>query len=220
MSGEGCSEGRSGDGYAVQIEPGQEANLGQQTPARQAAKVILLRGGAEALQVLLVLRNPASRFMGGVWVFPGGAVDERELQAEHAHRLAARRELREEAGIELDPEAELVEFSRWITPSVVKVRFDTVFFLAQLPDGQAVEVDGQECVGHRWSAPAVALQEHAAGDLQLVFPTIKHLEQLASFDTADALLAHSRGRPIGPVQPRVVMDSGVPRVVLPGEPGY
>ena len=37
--------------------------------------MILLRGGADALEVLLVQRNPAARFMGGAWVFPGGAVD-------------------------------------------------------------------------------------------------------------------------------------------------
>ena len=45
------------------------------TPARQAATVILLRGGARTLEVLLVKRTPAARFMGGAWVFPGGAVD-------------------------------------------------------------------------------------------------------------------------------------------------
>ena len=56
--------------------PGQELNLGRgHTPPRQAATVILLRGGAQTLEVLLVKRTPEARFMGGVWVFPGGAVD-------------------------------------------------------------------------------------------------------------------------------------------------
>ncbi len=42
---------------------------------RQAASLILLREAAEGAEVLLVQRNPEQRFMGGAWVFPGGAVD-------------------------------------------------------------------------------------------------------------------------------------------------
>ena len=49
--------------------------------------MILLRGGAERLEVLLVRRNPQARFMGGAWVFPGGAVDEGET---HRARACAR----------------------------------------------------------------------------------------------------------------------------------
>ena len=55
--------------------PGEELNAGAVTTPRQAATVIVLRGGAETLEVLLVKRNPEQRFMGGAWVFPGGAVD-------------------------------------------------------------------------------------------------------------------------------------------------
>ena len=60
--------------------------------------MILLRGGAETLEVLLVQRTPKARFMGGVWVFPGGAVDTTEGEGDEAHRVAAVRELEEEAG--------------------------------------------------------------------------------------------------------------------------
>src|SRR5216683_3578708 len=87
---------------------GEEYNPGPATNPRQAATVILLRGGADALEVLLVRRSPKARFMGGVWVFPGGAVDEGEGDGDEAHRAAAIRELREEAGIELADPAELV----------------------------------------------------------------------------------------------------------------
>jgi 8-oxo-dGTP pyrophosphatase MutT (NUDIX family) len=210
----------TGEDRQLHAAPGEEYNPGPQTPPRQAATVILLQGGTRALEVLLVLRNPTARFMGGVWVFPGGAVEAGEQEAEHSHQLAARRELHEEAGVELGPDDELVEFSRWITPAVVKVRFDTVFFLAQMPEGESVKVDGEECIDHRWIAPADALSAHAAGELQLVFPTIKHLERLAGFTTSSALLESSRGQPVGPVQPKIVLHGGTPRVVLPGEPGY
>jgi 8-oxo-dGTP pyrophosphatase MutT (NUDIX family) len=182
--------------------------------------VILLRGGADALEVLLVKRNPEARFMGGVWVFPGGAVDAQEGQGDDALRAAALRELQEEAGIALGEPAELVPFSRWITPAQVKTRFDTWFYLAQLPRGAAPGVDGHEVVDARWYRPAAALEAASNGELLLVFPTIKHLEQLSGFRSADELLAHARGREIRPVQPRVLVSGETARIVLPGEPGY
>ena len=97
---------------------------------RQAASVILLRGGADALELLLVKRTPKARFMGGVWVFPGGAVDAGEGEGDAAHRVAAVRELEEEAAIAVADPGALVKFSRWITPAEVVIRFDTHFFLA------------------------------------------------------------------------------------------
>jgi 8-oxo-dGTP pyrophosphatase MutT (NUDIX family) len=187
---------------------------------RQAATVIVLRGGDRAVEVLLVQRTPAARFMGGVWVFPGGAVDSAEGEGDTAHRLAAVRELQEEAAITVDDPARLVRFSRWITPAQVAIRFDTHFFLVELPAGQEPRVDGSECVDLRWLTPRVALEAYARDDLPLVFPTIKHLEQLSAFGSASELLAHARGRDVQPVEPRVVMEGEVARVLLPGEPGY
>jgi 8-oxo-dGTP pyrophosphatase MutT (NUDIX family) len=188
---------------------------GAVTVPRQAASVIVVRGGAERLELLLVQRTPEARFMGGVWVFPGGAVDAGEDE-----RAAAVRELREEAAIELDGPDDLVAFSRWITPSQVKTRFDTHFFIAVLPDGAQPAVDGAECVALGWFAPRDALGAHARGEILLVFPTIKHLEQLALFPSADALLDHARGREVHPVQPRVIVTGETARILLPGEPGY
>jgi 8-oxo-dGTP pyrophosphatase MutT (NUDIX family) len=200
--------------------PGEEYNPGPPTPPRQAATVILLRGDERDLEVLLVRRTPKARFMGGVWVFPGGAVDAEEGDGDEAHRAAAVRELREEAAIELAEPAALIEFSRWITPAAVQIRFDTHFFLACLPAGQEPRVDGEECIDLGWFAPDGALDAHHAGDLPLVFPTIKHLEQLSGFASVDELLAYARGREVQPVEPRVVLEGEVARILLPGEPGY
>ena len=200
--------------------PGEELNLGHETVPRPAATVIVLRGGDEALEVLLVQRNPAARFMGGAWVFPGGAVDPREGTGEAALRAAALRELEEEAGIRMTGGDELIPFSRWITPAEVKIRFDTWFFLAALPPDAAARIDGSEIVDARWYAPADALEAARDGELLLVFPTIKHLEQLAGFDSMQALLAHARGREVRPVRPRVLTRGEHARIVLPGEPGY
>jgi 8-oxo-dGTP pyrophosphatase MutT (NUDIX family) len=200
---------------------GEELNLsGEVTIPRQAATVIVLRGGDEALEVLLVRRTAQARFMGGVWVFPGGAVDAAEGEGDAAHRTAAIRELQEEAGIVLDDPAELVRFSRWITPAEVVVRFDTHFFLAPMPEGQEPRIDGREIVAHGWFTPDAALQAHEDGTIELVFPTIKHLEQLAKLPTVAATIDAARGREIKPIQPRIVGAAGDARVLLPGEPGF
>lgn len=187
---------------------------------RPAATVIVLRGGAETLEVLLVKRNPKARFMGGAWVFPGGAVDRAEGAGDAALRAAGVRELQEEAGITLAGPEELIPFSRWITPAQVKIRFDTWFYLAPVPAQTTPTVDGEEVVDWRWYAPVAALEASAAGDLFLVFPTVKHLEQISDFSSADELLAHARTREIRPVEPRVVLSGEQARVLLPGEPGY
>ena len=178
--------------------------------------MIVLRGGSDTLEVLLVKRNPEQRFMGGAWVFPGGAV--RPDDAEPA--ATALRELEEEAGVRLAGRDELVPFSRWVTPEEVKVRFDTWFFVIRAPEDAAPAVDGAECVDLRWVRPQDALDAFAGGDLQLVFPTIKHLEQLAQFESVDAALETAHGREVRPIQPRIVVGDGDARVLLPGEPGF
>jgi 8-oxo-dGTP pyrophosphatase MutT (NUDIX family) len=200
--------------------PGEELNPGQESVPRPAATVIVLRGGAEALEVLLVKRNPASKFMGGAWVFPGGAVDRNEGEGQPALRAAAMRELGEEAGIELNDPDTLIPFSRWITPAAVKIRFDTWFYLTPLPDGATPEIDGSEIVDARWYEPRQALEAAGRGELLLVFPTIKHLEQISPFESAQALMKYAQGREVLPVQPRVVMQGETARILLPGEPGY
>ena len=200
---------------------GEQYNPGSETVPRQAASVILLRGGADRLELLLVKRNPDAHFMGGAWVFPGGAVDAGEGDGDSAHRAAAVRELEEEAGVTVPGPDGLVKFSRWITPAEVRTRFDTHFFLVQMPDGAPEpKPDGSETVDARWFAPQGALDAHAAGEILLVFPTIKHLEQLGGFDSAAALVAHARDRDVVPVQPRVLVSGETARIVLPGEPGY
>jgi 8-oxo-dGTP pyrophosphatase MutT (NUDIX family) len=196
--------------------PGEELNEGEVTEPRQAASIIVLRDSPDGPEVLLVQRNPKQRFMGGAWVFPGGAV-----HAEDAgHAAAAIRELKEEAGIDLPRDAEVVEWSRWITPEEVKVRFDTWFFVAEAPPGAEPVVDGGECVDSRWLRPAEALEAYARDELMLVFPTIKHLEALARADSVADALHKARSREVVPVQPRVLIRDGQAEIVLPGEKGY
>lgn len=195
-------------------------NAGMPTIPRRSASVILLRGAADGLELLLVRRSPAQRSMGGIWVFPGGAVDESDGDGDDAHRAAAVRELHEEAGVGgVDPAA-LIPYSRWITPELIRNRFDTHFFLAVAPAGVRAQPDGVECVELRWLSPQAALDAHRATEIELVFPTIRHLEALTAFASVDELLVDARGREVRPVLPRVLLSGENARVVLPGEPGY
>jgi 8-oxo-dGTP pyrophosphatase MutT (NUDIX family) len=195
---------------------GEELNTGPVKPAREAASVIVLRDSADGPEVLLVQRNPEQRFMGGAWVFPGGAVhDEDGSPAE-----TGRRELEEEARVAIPDVSGFVPFSRWITPEEAKIRFDTYFFVVEAPPGVEPKCDGQECVGFRWIRPADALEAGKSGELSLVFPTIKHLEQLAQFDSVEQALDTARNRDVQPVMPRIVVEKEAATIVLPGEPGY
>jgi 8-oxo-dGTP pyrophosphatase MutT (NUDIX family) len=196
--------------------PGEELNFGKAVEPRPAASLILLRDGRDGAEVLLVQRNPAQKFMGGAWVFPGGGTH----ADDDGPAATAVRELEEEAGVRLPPDAELVPFARWIAPEQVSVRFDTWFFVAAAPPGASPSVDGRECVDARWIRPADALAAHKRDQLLLVFPTIKNLERLGQTGSVAETLAAARERPVVAVQPRVVVRDEDAEVLLPGEPGY
>ncbi len=203
--------------------PIEELNPDAPTDPRQAAAVVLMRRGRKhssaGLEVLLGRRTSRARFMADVWVFPGGAVDGTGND-DAAHRETALRELEEEASITLGSPGDLVPFSRWITPAEVKVRYDTHFYLALAPAHCAPEPDGEEIVEVRWFAPAAALELHRAGELLLVFPTIKKLETLSRFASPEEALTTVGAVAVEPILPRIDTSGPEPRVLLPGDPDY
>jgi 8-oxo-dGTP pyrophosphatase MutT (NUDIX family) len=204
--------------------PAEAPNLGEPAAPRPAASVVLLRRGGKhsdrALEVLLLRRAESAKFMPGVWVFPGGAVDDGDGADETRYKVCAVRELEEEAGIGLGADEELVLFSRWITPEVISRRFDAWFFLALAPAHSPPKPDGAETTEAAWFEPARALEAQAAGELVLAFPTVKQLESLLPFKTSDEAIAAFRGRAIEPILPKVVGTPEDHRVVLPGDPDY
>jgi 8-oxo-dGTP pyrophosphatase MutT (NUDIX family) len=204
--------------------PAEAPNLGEPSVPRPAASVVLLRRGGKhserALEVLLLKRTESAKFMPGVWVFPGGGVDPEDGAEEAGYRACAVRELAEEAGIELAASEELVLFSRWITPEVVSRRFDAWFFLALAPAHTPPKPDGVETTDAAWFEPRAALDAQSAGELTLAFPTVRQLESLLPFATADEVLAAHRDRPIEPILPKVIGTPAEHRVVLPGDPDY
>jgi 8-oxo-dGTP pyrophosphatase MutT (NUDIX family) len=154
-------------------------------------------------------------------------------------RIAAARELFEESGIWLGPKlpdadekrksllageatfAELVReapvdfealvwTSRWITPVGVPKRFDTYFFLAAIGRDAIASAENVEAVEVRWIAPSEAIEK-----LQIVFPTLKNLEALVGFRTAEELLASRRGGAIPTTRPVLVVEDGRKKIILP-----
>jgi 8-oxo-dGTP pyrophosphatase MutT (NUDIX family) len=199
-------------------------NLGEPSEPRPAASVVLLRRGGKhsqrGLEVLLLKRTEEAKFMPGVWVFPGGAVDAEDGVEQAGFEACAVRELEEEAGIALAAGEELVPFSRWVTPEVVSRRFDAWFFLALAPAHTPPKPDLVEVVNAAWFEPRTALAAQEAGELTLAFPTINQLKALLPFRTSlEALDAH-RGRVVEPILPKVIGGPDEHRVVLPGDPDY
>lgn len=204
--------------------PAEAPNLGEPAVPRPSASVVLLRRGGKhgdrALEVLLLKRTEEARFMPGVWVFPGGGVDECDGEGEAGHRACAVRELEEEAGIALSEDEELVLFSRWITPEVISRRFDAWFFLALAPAHTPPQPDGVETTEAGWFEPRAALAAQEAGEMALAFPTIHQLGSLLPYRTSDEALEAHRGRAVEPILPKVIGTREDHRVVLPGDPGY
>lgn len=207
-------------------EPGaaESVNLGEPTPPRPAATIILLRDNDEhgGLEVLLLRRSAESRFMPNVWVFPGGSLDPGDGEGLEGLAACARREMAEEAGIHLDPASEMVPLARWVTPEVVSTRFDTWFFIAAAPARAVAKPDGYEMTAARWVAPSLAVEQAGTPEFAVVFPTMKQLEALMPHPHTEAALTAARNDPdaIRPVLPKVVGDERNHRIVLPHEDDY
>ena len=245
--------------------------------------------GGTALEVLMVRRNLRSDFVGGAYVFPGGAVDllDGGVEAEAlsagrsdaeasallgvgsgglAYWVAVVRETFEEAGLLLarreggpdllagDPEEEarfaaaraavnagtrrfldlcrderlqlgvgdIHYFAHWITPRGAPRRYDTRFFVAAAPPGQIAAHDAGETIAEVWISPNDALARHRAGEIEIIFPTIRNLQAIGRFATSAELLeAAARASSAVPtIEPRVVPDGNGMRIVLPGDPSY
>lgn len=165
-----------------------------------AATVVVVRDGRAAdgtpcLETLMLRRNERGAF-GGMWVFPGGRVDDADADPTNpgddmaAGRRAAAREANEEAAIVLAADA-MVALSHWRPPSTMPKGFATWFFVASGSDAD-VRVDGAEIHEHAWLAPAEVLRRQSTGDVTLAPPTFVTLTSLARHTTVAGLLAEAR----------------------------
>jgi 8-oxo-dGTP pyrophosphatase MutT (NUDIX family) len=215
--------------------------------------------------------------MAGAHVFPGGRVDAGDSVddpstccdgtdalprfedlspgEELAYRVAALRELVEEAGLLIARSADgspvapatvasvragmaqgatlpalaaqhglrlaldaVVPLAHWVTPEIESRRYDTRFFLAQMPEGQTAEHDAGETTELLWIAPAEAIARCTRGDILLPPPTWTTLKQMARWTSVDTLFTWARSKPIVRVQPHLQRGDGPTILALPGDP--
>jgi 8-oxo-dGTP pyrophosphatase MutT (NUDIX family) len=214
---------------------------------RDAGTVILLRAAASGFEVFLLRRRRSASFMGGAYVFPGGAADPGETDP----RRTAARELFEEAGVlladrapaaiaplrarvlageaatavlaehglDFAPDA-LHYFAHWITPSAEAKRFSARFYVAVLPAGQEPRFDDQETVDQAWVTPADALARVA--ELALPPPQLRTFLELAEARSIDDVLAIAAGRAAAPhpIMPRLAPTGTGFALLLPWDPEY
>lgn len=192
-------------------------------PAIPAATVLLLKDTHAGPEVLMLHKTSKIAF-GGMWVFPGGKIDETDYKDPGDHdgaaRTAAARETQEEAGIDI-PESEFVWFSHWTPPASTPRRYATWFFATITEEDHEIRVDGGEIQDHQWINPGHALTEHAAGKIDLAPPTWVSLYQLSRFGSVGEALNAFRDRAARIYQTRVVKSEDEHRVALwEGDAGY
>jgi 8-oxo-dGTP pyrophosphatase MutT (NUDIX family) len=113
---------------------------------------------------------------------------------------------------------DLVFFAHWVTPIGPPRRYDTRFFMVEAPAAQIASHDGEETVSSLWVTPAEALERHYRGELEMIFPTIRTLEDLATFETVATMRQSFASRPYVPrLEPILVERHGEIVPILPGE---
>lgn len=191
-------------------------------PAIPAATVVLVRDGESGLEVLMLHRVSKVAF-GGMWVFPGGRVDDGDRRLgdrdQDCARRAAAREALEECALAVDPD-DLVPFAHWVPPAITPRRFNTWFFVARASDGEVV-VDGGEIHEHEWLGAREVLDRRDRGEIVLAPPTWMTLHDLAQHDDVDAALHHAEARdPLPHYETRWAEVSGGAVAMWDGDSGY
>jgi len=220
MQGDGDKQHKN-DMYG-NIAARDESDDGVQPPIH-AATVVLVRDSSDGPEILMLKKNSKITF-GGMWVFPGGRIDEDDYpddrDLEGAARTAAARETVEEAGISVSA-AEFEWFAHWTPPPGPAKRFATWFFVAEVTTAVDIQIDDGEIKDHAWIKPADALAKHTAGEIDLVPPTWVTLYHLSRYEPAKALLEHLRDNDAKVYSTRVVERQDGLRVAMwHGDAGY
>lgn len=188
-----------------------------------AATVVLLRDGVDGLETLMLHRTSKVAF-GGMWVFPGGRVDDADRRPddpddEAAARRAAAREAAEECGLLIEPD-DVVPFSHWTPPAVAPRRYATWFFVARASAGDVL-VDGGEIHDHAWLAATEVLERRHRGEVDLAPPTYVTLAELAAFESVgDVLAAAAERQPLPHYETRWAITDGGAVALWAGDAGY
>ena len=159
-----------------------------------AATVVIMRDSESGIELLMLRKNSKVAF-GGMWVFPGGKIDETDKVINSDGSLdelatatsAAARETFEEAAISVSQE-NLFWFSHWVPPAITPKRFSTYFFATKLLEGDEVTIDDSEIIEHNWFRPHKAINLRDSGEIELAPPTWVTLNRLISFTNVEDAL--------------------------------
>lgn len=94
---------------------------------------------------------------------------------------------------------DLLLWSHWITPKGEPRRYDTRFFVAIAPPDQEAVHDELELTAGAWGTPRSFLEQHRAGAIQMILPTVATLHSIEGFTSTSELLVAAAAR--GPVSP-------------------
>ena len=114
-------------------------------------------------------------------------------------------------------------FSHWITPEIEIKRFDTRFFIAYIPAKQTERHDGNELTDSVWISPKKALDKSLNGEMPMIMPTIRNLQQCLEFDSGQKLLEHQSkltNDDIPSILPKFFKNEGKWVGLLPGDEDY
>ncbi len=191
---------------------------------RRAATIMLARDHKGTLEILLLKRNKALAFAGGLWVFPGGKIEAIEIEEGKdelaAARLAAVRETKEEADVDISPE-NLIFFRHWTTPVIEPRRYATWFFFAHANHVNSdVTIDDSEIKAHCWINPQVALDRVEQGELHMLPPTIMSLQLIRKCQSAEDVEALLRDEEPIFTLPVLNVDGTTLITMYEGDAGY
>jgi 8-oxo-dGTP pyrophosphatase MutT (NUDIX family) len=170
---------------------------------RTAASVVLLRPAGSGVETYLLHRHARMEFAASTVVFPGGGLDPADRSAADPIRRCAVRETEEETGVRLNT-ADLLPWAHWVTPEIEPRRYDTYFFLAELPDGQQADDRSGETDRTEWSTPDAALDAERAGRITLMPPTLSILLELSEIGSLSAIRRAATERVVERVLPQLV----------------
>lgn len=108
-------------------------------------------------------------------------------------------------------------WARWITPHGSPRRYDTAFFVALVPDGQVADAHTTEAVEALWWHPDEALERWQEGEMQLMTPTARTLQEIAGLGGSAAVLTAAQERVIVPITPTMRKDGDRLVAVLPDD---
>lgn len=115
----------------------------------------------------------------------------------------------------------LKRWSHWITPTAMPMRFDTRFYLTQMPEDQVCRPDMKETVAGVWVTPLEALKGNFTGKIPLSPPILVTLHELLACDSIEKLSHAADDRLWGEaLQPRFIPLTRGGVIVEPWDPMY